>query len=44
MLLKCIKQFGNFKVDDEVEVPDGALFDHKYFEAATQPDDPKDDE
>lgn len=38
MLLRCTAKFGNFKPGDEVEVPDGARFDHAYFEAVTQPD------
>ena len=31
MNLKCIVAFGNFVPGDELEVPDGALFDHFYF-------------
>lgn len=38
MLLRCTAKFGNFVPGDEVEVPNGALFDHKYFEAVPQPD------
>lgn len=31
MLLVCVNAFGNFVPGDEVEVPDGALFDTAYF-------------
>jgi len=34
MRLTCIRPFGNFEPDDEVEVPDGAVFDRYYFEEA----------
>lgn len=33
MKLRCHNAFGNFVPGDEVEVPDGAGFDHYYFEA-----------
>ena len=32
MLLVNVRPFGNFKPGDWVEVPDGAGFDHAYFE------------
>lgn len=45
MILTCIRPFGNFLPGDQIEVPDGALFDHQYFEAGYQPDtDPEGDE
>jgi hypothetical protein len=31
MLLLCHQPFGNFEPGDEVEVPDGAVFDSYYF-------------
>lgn len=34
MLLRCVRPFGNKTPGDEVEVPDGAIFDHVYFELA----------
>ena len=34
MLLRCVRAFGNFEPEDEVEVPDGAVFDGAYFEKA----------
>lgn len=34
MTLTCIKPFGNFEPGDELEVPDGAVFDTAYFEQA----------
>ena len=37
MLLVNIRPFGNFMPGDEVEVPDGALFDRFYFETAGEP-------
>lgn len=42
MVLRCINAFGNFTPGDEIEVPDGAVFDHAYFEVA--PDVVQDDE
>ena len=39
MVLRCIQQFGNFKVGDDVEVPDGAKFDHHYFAKVDMPGD-----
>jgi hypothetical protein len=38
VLLKCSRPFGNFNPGDEVEVPDGAEFDHAHFECAEQPE------
>lgn len=32
MQLRCIRAFGNFKPGDELDVPDGAVFDGFYFE------------
>ena len=32
MILKCRREFGNFKPGDLVEVPDGAVFDGVYFD------------
>ena len=37
MNLKCVRAFGNFVPGDEVEVPDGAIFDHYYFEEVPVP-------
>jgi hypothetical protein len=37
MLLRCVRSFGNFVPGDEVEAPDGAVFDHVYFEQAAEP-------
>ena len=34
MLLRCTNAFGNAEPGDEVEVPDGAIFDTAYFEVA----------
>lgn len=34
MLLRCTKSFGNFEPGDEVEAPDGAVFDTFHFEKA----------
>jgi hypothetical protein len=34
MVLRCIHAFGRFVPGNEVEVPDGAVFDHAYFEVA----------
>lgn len=36
MLLRCIRAFGNFEPEDEVEVPDGAEFDRAHFEESTR--------
>lgn len=36
MILRCRAQFGNFSPGDEVEVPDGAVFDDKYFEVVPE--------
>lgn len=36
MLLVNHQPFGNFKPGDTVEVPDGAAFDHAYFELAEE--------
>jgi hypothetical protein len=33
MILVCVHAFGNFVPGDELEVPDGAVFDSAYFEA-----------
>ena len=33
MKLRCHRAFGNFTPGDEVEVPDGAVYDNHYFEA-----------
>lgn len=33
MLLRCHHAFGNFAPGDEVEVPDGDVFDSAHFEA-----------
>jgi hypothetical protein len=33
VLLKCYEPFGNFVPGDEIEVPDGAIFDGAYFKA-----------
>ena len=43
MQLVCVRPFGNFKPGDEVEVPDGAVFDKFYFEVS-EPDKPEPDE
>jgi hypothetical protein len=32
MLIKAKKNFGNYKVGETVEIPDGAIFDRKVFE------------
>jgi hypothetical protein len=32
MLIRCIRAFGNFVPGDELMVPEGATFDHYYFE------------
>jgi hypothetical protein len=37
MKLVCKNAFGNFKPGDEVEVPDGAVFDGTYFEVKQAP-------
>lgn len=37
MLLRCREAFGNFVPGDEIEVPDGAIYDTLYFELA-EPD------
>jgi hypothetical protein len=37
MLLRCHTAFGNFVPGDEIEVPDGAVFDGAHFEQA-EPD------
>lgn len=39
MILVCTHPFGNFKPGDEVEVPDGAVFDGAYY-AEKQEDQP----
>lgn len=45
MNLKCVVAFGNFVPGDEVDVPDGAIFDHAYFEeVSTTKDDTAKDE
>ena len=44
MILVCTKPFGNFKPGDEVEVPDGAVFDRTYFEEKPAEPDAKVDE
>lgn len=31
MLLRCHTAFGNFVPGDELEVPDGAVYDRAYF-------------
>jgi hypothetical protein len=41
MLLRCTNAFGNFKPGDEVEVPDGAVFDTAFFELAEAPAQPE---
>lgn len=33
MLVRCIQPFGNFTPGDELVLPEGAEFDHYYFEA-----------
>ena len=38
MILRCTKPFGNFEPGDEVEVPDGAVYDAFYFEKAPADD------
>lgn len=35
MLLRCVNPFGNCTLGDEVEVPDGAIFDTAHFEVAS---------
>lgn len=35
--LVCVKEFGNFKPDDELEVPEGAVFDAAHFKRAEEP-------
>jgi hypothetical protein len=42
MLLVNVRPFGNFKPGETVEVPDGAGFDHAYFEEASDVDDGED--
>lgn len=42
MLLVNHQPFGNFKPGDTVEVPDGAAFDHAYFEEAADVEDDED--
>lgn len=37
MQLRCKNAFGNFEPGDEVEVPDGAEYDHAYFEEVETP-------
>jgi hypothetical protein len=37
VLLKCVNQFGNFMPGDEVEVPDGNVFDTAYFREIEKP-------
>ena len=37
MILKCKVSFGNFQPGDEVEVPDGVVFDPGHFEAKDEP-------
>lgn len=37
MLLRCHTAFGKSVPGDEVEVPDGAVFDAYYFEPAEHP-------
>lgn len=32
MIIKNVREFGNFKPGDLVEVPDAAVFDEYYFE------------
>lgn len=34
MKLECVRAFGNFVPGDEVEVPDGAIFDTTHFTEA----------
>lgn len=34
MIIRCIHPFGNFIPGDELEIPDGAIFDETYFEDA----------
>jgi len=36
MLLRNVRPFGNFVPGDTVEVPDGAEFDHVFFEEAPE--------
>jgi hypothetical protein len=36
MKLVCVREFGNFKPGDIVEVPKNALFDSTYFRKADQ--------
>lgn len=38
MTLVCIRPFGNFDFGDEVEVPDGAMFDSYHFELKSEPE------
>jgi hypothetical protein len=44
MLLVNVRPFGNFKPGETVEVPDGAGFDHAYFERADEEPTPVEDE
>ena len=32
MIIRCVRQFGNFRPGDDLEVPDEAVFDEYYFE------------
>lgn len=41
MLIRCVRAFGNFQPGDEVEVPDGAIFDRAYFTQAEAPKTPE---
>ena len=34
MKLRCTRPFGNFTPGDEIDVPDGAVFDGAFFEEA----------
>lgn len=34
MKLRCVRAFGNFKPGDEIEVPEGAVFDTCHFDYA----------
>lgn len=36
MTLRCTNAFGNFKPGDEIEVPDGALYDGAFFEEVAE--------
>lgn len=40
MLLKFTHAFGNFEEGDEIEVADGAVFDHSYLELVPPADPP----